>query len=107
MRWHRPNCGGHWGLGLGAFGLCRLSVGCVGPIRPLTRPLTPGVSGGGSKHWTRIATHTAETAEATAMVTQSTRVVRQHGREAGQLLCRDLLLLRRYYGGAAPELAAS
>ena len=52
-RWHRPNCGGHWGLG--AFGLCRLSVGCVGPIRPLARPLALGVSGGGSKRRTRIA----------------------------------------------------
>jgi hypothetical protein len=50
---------------------------------PLARPLTPGVSGGGSKRRTRIATRTAETAEATAVVTQSTRVVRQHGRAAG------------------------
>ena len=106
-RWHRPNCGGHWGLG--SFGLCRLSVGCVGPIRPLARPLALGVSGGGSKRRTR----TAGTAEATAVVTQSTPVVHQHGRGGPVSLsqpapAKALLLLRAACSGsgATCQLAA-
>jgi hypothetical protein len=58
----------------------------------------------------RIATRTAETAEATAVVTQSTRVVHQHGRGGPVSLsqpapAKALLLLRA--AAPAPELPAS